>query len=171
MSDDIKYLTWDGDPANNVAPHRPSIAHLGDNDKENEPGFPPDPRYGITADGSNQRAWQLWALSKVVPAVKLSIRFDGGGAPYLHSVSGTMSEVSIVPGESFTVTDNGTGDTTISWSSDFMPPILTEPEACINGLTPGMISVQAGTQNVRVLTLSSAGAATNLPFTVSISGG
>ena len=166
MADDpITYNSWDGDSANGIDPHRPSVANVGDNDKENKPGQPNDPRYGYTAEALNQRSTQIAAIAKVTDAAIITVEFSSGTPVIVKAIGPSTA---IVDGTPFTVTDNGTGDTSIEWTSSTFPPFLRGPRVSIGGTTPGMPAVEEISNGVRVRTFNSAGAATDLPFTVDV---
>ncbi len=158
----IEYFCFDGDPANNVAPHRPSLDDVGGDSIEDFPGQPTDPRYWVTDKDENQRNQLLHGMAKVTPATIISVRFSGG-APFIYKHSQVRtSDATLTPA------DNGVGDTTITWAANSFPPELVEPRVSINGPTPGMASVELVANGVHVVTLDSSGAAADLPFTVEL---
>jgi len=155
----VDYFTYDGDPGNGVDPHRPSIDDLGTDTLEDFPGEPVDPRYGVNSEAENQRNRVGAALAKTTAPLELSVRFSAG-APFIYKNVQLRTTSATI-----TVTDNGTGDTSLTWPANSFPAQILEPGGCINGDTVGMIAIESITNGVRVRTLSSAGAAADLPFT------
>jgi len=165
MADDqITYLSWNGDSANGIDPHRPSIAQCGDNDKVDKPGHPVSPIYGISAPALNQRSWQIAAQAKVAAAAIVSVEFTGS-TPIVVKATGPADAIAPII---FTVTDNGLGDTTIAWPVSTLVPLLRNAMVSINGDTPGCAAIAESTNQVRVRTTDHAGNAVDLPFTFSV---
>lgn len=162
-ADDLSYYCWDGDPSNGIAPHRPSVAQLGDDDKEDEPEGLPDPRFGNTAAASNQRARVIAGESKVADRLRITVRLDGSSDHFVHSVS--TPRTNFGTGD-ITLARPSTGVVELTWAADSFPPALTDPIAGINGASPGMASAEVIANGVRVHL--SDGSAANLPFTVHV---
>jgi hypothetical protein len=149
-----------------VVTRRPSVDDAGGDQKVDDAAYPPDPKEHATAAGWNQQSMQIAAMAKVVGACKLEVRFNAG-VPFLQRVSAPGNNVLL---ETFTVTDNGTGDTTITWPAYTFPEHICSP----TGLTlfSNSTSVVAGhveevTDGIRVRTFV-AGVASNVPFTITI---
>lgn len=156
MSSDL--LTWDESP-----PRRPGIDDVGGGQKVN--GVPaPDPVRMLTAEDCNQTAAQIAAMGRVVGVCKISVRFSGG-TPVLYKFSAPGSDVETA---TFTITDNGTGDTSITWPANTFPTLVVEAEAFVNGATPAMIAAESITNGVRVRTKSDAGVANDIAFTCTV---
>jgi hypothetical protein len=69
----------------------------------------------------------------------------------------------------FTVTDNGTGDTTITWPANTFPPPAYKPKASLNSDVAALAPVAFYVSNgVHVKTRNSAGTLTDMDFTVDI---
>jgi len=155
-------LTWDLAAADG-GPRRPSLEDVGGATHEDDAVFPPDPATMPYAAELNQWAMQVAAFGKVVPSLILSVEF-AGGAPAVVVASSPRSSVAL---GDFTVTDNGTGDTTITWPANTFPPEVTRPEVSINQDIGEMVgaTVTAVANGVRVRTYRSAGAY-DLAFTV-----
>lgn len=161
------FLTWDGDPANAIVPRRPSVEDAGGDQKLDAINvLPPDPIEHATAAQWNQQSKQIAALARVAESCKLEIRFSSG-APFVQNAPspGTLIALS-----TFTVVDNGTGDTSITWPAETFPPHACSP----TGLTmiSSSTSVVAGhlqeiTNGIRVRTFV-AGTPTDVPWTVDI---
>jgi uncharacterized phage protein gp47/JayE len=151
-------LTWDESP-----PRRPGLDDVGGGQKVN--GIPaPDPVRMLTAEDVNQFSAQIAGMGRVVAACKISVRFSAG-APVLYKFSAPGSDV--VSG-TFTLTDNGTGDTSIEWPANTFPTLVVEGEATVNGATPAMIAVETISNGVRVRTEDDTGTAVDVAFTVTV---
>lgn len=141
-------LTWD-DTTGGV--RRPSLADLGGADLEDDTSYPP------ATDGSelyalmcNQWTKQIAALGRVCPACVMTIAFSAG-APYIDKLA--SASANLVIGD-FTLTDNGSGDTTIAWAANKLPAMSTDPVAtpnAIGGDTTAQVSVVSAT-SIRVQT-------------------
>lgn len=119
-------LTYDDDP-----PHRPALSELGGGAKENATGKQaPDPVKMATAEDFNQFSKQHEAANRVLPLAVLWVRFSTG-TPAIHVVQALGSEVEAA---SFMVTDDGNGNTLISWKTGTGAP---------DGALPGAVGVEA----------------------------
>lgn len=156
-------LTWDlavGDGG----PQRPTLAAMGEAALVDDADYPPVAPTMPTSLMLNQWQRQLAAQGKVIAALVVSIRFSGG-TPSVYKF--TTPGDTMVLGD-LTVTDNGTGDTTIAWPSNMLPVSVAEPVVGVNGSTPGQASAEMPTAtSVRVRT-NNAGVAADLAFTVRI---
>ncbi len=148
-------------------PRRPSTDDLGGDDKLDDADFPPDPVEHPTAAGHNQIVKVIAGLSRTAAACKLEIDFSGG-APFVKDAGGLSSN--IIQATFETPTDNGNGDTTVSWPADTFPPAIVSP----NGLTLYSSSTQvvAGhvqklTNGIRVRTFVN-GVATDVPWSINL---
>ncbi len=110
-----------------VPPRRPSLDDLGGADYENDPLAPPDHRTMPNAEATNEGARSLAGLNRVSPVAVLHVTFPAG-APAIQSVRGART--SIAPSD-FTVTDNGVGDTSITWSANLLPASTMPPIATL----------------------------------------
>lgn len=162
------FLVFDGgtDVSGTQLPRRPSTDDLGGDKKQDDNEFPPDDVEHFTAAGWNQIVQVVAALAKTIAVCKLEIRFVTG-APYVARASAPGTAIAL---GTFTVTDNSTGDTTITWPANTFPPAACSP----TGLTLLSSStavldghVEEVTNGVRVRT-KSAGAATDIPWTLVI---
>lgn len=153
-------LTWDRAAADGGA-YRATITDLGDATLENDPGEPP-PTDGteLYDDMCNQWAKQIAAVNRTMDGVKFTIAFDGGGAPFIDRVqaAGTLIDAS-----TFTLTDNGNGDTTVAWDAGDFPALTCDPRAWMgedgSWLHPTAVIVTA--TSIRVRTRVLAGTLTN----------
>lgn len=166
------FLTWDGGTGDEGTelPRRPSTDDLGGDEKLDNDEKPPDDIEHFTAGGWNQKVKQLVALARVAAACKLEIRFDGGGVPFVNRATAAGSAVSRT---TFTPTDNGNGDTTITWPANTFPPSTVSPSGLtLLWTTRALGVVEEVTNGVRVRTweLDASGNATaaNIPWTLAI---
>lgn len=156
------YLTWDGDPANGVTPRRPSTDDLGGDEKLDDDEYPPDEREHPTADGWNSKVKNGAAVGRVMPGCLVDVDFSAG-APFIARVSAASTLVVV---GSFTVTNNGDGDTTIEWNQDLFPPEVCRPSALTlygSGATALTGHIERLPTGVRVRTFD-AGTLTDIPF-------
>lgn len=158
MADAPAELTWDISP-----PRRPSLSDLGNAAIQDHASKPPDKATMPYADQLNQWAKQLERLAAMIEGVGLSITFAAGTPSVSQFVA--MRTTTVIG--DFTVTDNGAGDTTITWPANTFPPSVLGPIVSINSdsdaLAPRAFLVANG---VRVKTKDSAGVAADLNFTV-----
>ena len=155
-------LTWDT-AAEDGGARRPSLEDLGGaalEDDENDP--PPDTGEMHYALMDNQVIKQAQATAKVAPGAIVSVTFSGS-TPSITKAKGPGGAIATT---TFTPTDNGVGDTSITHAAGALPPQDCEPEGTVNGATPGMISVRSISNGVRVVTKDKDGNAVDLPFTV-----
>src|SRR5262245_60676525 len=121
-------LTWDISP-----PRRPSLDDCGGASIQDHAQFPPDRTTMPYAAQLNQWAKQIARMGGMVPAAKFSVTFSGG--------TPSISQFACMPTApeigDFTVTDNGAGDTTITWASGTFPTSTLSPEATRNGGASG----------------------------------
>ena len=161
------YFTIDGDPPNSIAPRRPGIQDVGGAAFVDDQAYPPDPTTFPSAKDENQKEWLIVGLAAVAPVAVLTIDLTSGN-PVLASLA-TMSQV-VVPA-TFTLTDNGNGDTTISWPAGTFPPSYGRPRITLDSdgafLAPTYV---LSTNSLRVKTRNSAGTLTNASFTLVLTG-
>jgi hypothetical protein len=158
----IEDLTYDLATA-----RRPSIEDLGGVGFVDDEAHPP-PRDGtyLYKEVVIQLVKQVHALAKMVPLFRMTVDFNAG-APYILTLD-CPSEV-LVAGD-FTLTDNGTGDVTIEWTADDVPPVSTGPLASVNLSTTSDVSISPAlitTSSVRVR-VKVAGAASDTAFTLQV---
>lgn len=104
----VDTLTFD-----DTTPHRAALVELGGAAKENSTAFPPDAVKHPTAPEFNQFAKQIAAFNRMTPLARLFVRIVGG----IPSVFAVQTPGSLVTVADFTPIDNGTGDTTIWWTT------------------------------------------------------
>lgn len=160
------FNTWNGgtDETGTVLPRRPSVDDMGGAGKQDNDEFPPDDVEHFTAAGWNQKAMQVPSLARVTASCLLDLQFTGS-TPYLAAISSPSDNVTIA---TFTVVDNGPGDTSVTWPANTFPPSVISP----SGLTVFGSAVVDGrvekiTNGVRVRTRS-AGSAADVPWTLQV---
>ncbi len=146
-------------------PRWPSLGDVGGASLEDDSKRPPDKTRMPYADQLNQWARLLEAYGRVLPAAVISVKFTTG-TPSIDSF------VAVRPGMTtpdFTVTDNGTGDTSITWAADTFPVPKTQPTVTINeaGAFDAPVGVRVS-NGVQVTTKDGAGSATDANFTVTV---
>ena len=152
-------------PYDDATPYRPSVDDLGGDamiDDANEPPGAGEPQAATWNNFVRVHAGR----ERTGESVRVTINFDGGGAPFVESAVGMRT--TLVPTD-FSLTDNGVGDTTIEWAVTLLPPQTMLPCAFQHSLTPGCIGATAPTGiSVRVVSTTHAGVADDIPFTVEI---
>jgi hypothetical protein len=163
-----EFLTFDGGIGDEgpELPRRPSTEDLGGDDKLDDAEHPPDPVEHPTAAGHNQMVRVIAALVKTAAVCKLEVRFSGG-TPYVARAPALGTAVTLT---TFTVVDNGTGDTTITWPANTFPAAACSPSG-LTLLTNSTAELSAGvdeiTNGIRVRTRSG-GAVADIPFTIDL---
>ena len=118
------------------------------------------------ADMLNGLQRAVAAHEKAVFTLGISVTFDGGGAPVVSQVTGGP-EAAII--STITPTDNGDGDTTLSWpAGTFAASILGPMSALNDGTVGGGITAALVANGVRVKTWTGAATPANRAFTVII---
>lgn len=146
------------------APRRPSLEDVGGATMEDDQARPPDPVTMPTAAKFNQHDRQIAAAHRVLPVLVLSLRFSSG-APIIDSFT-TLSTLPVTG--TFTVVDNGTGDTSITWPANTFPTPAVKPKGGVNGPTLGACAPELITNGVRIRTVNMSNVATDLPCTVEV---
>lgn len=149
-----------------VPPIRPGIDDVGGGNKQNATR-PPDPQRSLTAEDWNQLSKQGVELAAVAPMAMLSVKFTAG-APVIDQMTGMGTAAKTIG--TYTVTDNGNGDTSITWPAGTFPGRVAYHRAHLAGATVGMIACETLTNGVRVRTMTSAAIASDLPFVLDIMG-
>lgn len=161
-----KEYTWDFDlPA--TPARAASLTELGDAALADDAAYPPIPPEMPYADQLNQWALQLAGLNRVIHGISIAIHFTAG-TPAIQSVAAMSSLITTTWAQAnIIVTDNGTGDTTLTWPVGALPNPRAQPSAYVNasGPHPQPEAAIAGS-GVRVKTWNMASAATDLDFTV-----
>src|SRR5690606_34583815 len=148
-----EFLTWDGD--DDTPPRRPGVEDVGGDKKIDDDRHPPDPVIHPTAGGWNEKARQIPALARVSASAKLKVEFASGTSVLAQCAAASMK----VSPQIFTVTDNGIGDTTVTWPAETFPAAVCSP----TGLTVFHTTIAYGvceevTNGIRVRTFDAAGA-------------
>jgi len=156
-------LTWDQNP-----PMRPALSDLTGGTKANRPGKAPDPVTQPTAEEDNQRAAQIAGLAEVVPLARICVTITGG-VPAVSSVLAPGTNVGV---GNFIVTDNGVGDTTISWLATVLPavagfPSVTQADDVEIDRLRAFYTTLGGNQGVRIKSKLGA-AATDCNYAVNV---
>lgn len=153
-------LTWDIDP-----PRRPSIGDVGGATLQDHASKPPSKATMPYADQLNQWAKQIERLAACIPAAIFTVHFTGG-VPAIKLF--TAMRTTAVIGD-FTVTDNGDGDTSITWPANTFPPAVAYPMVAMNSdghwLAPVALPISNG---VQVKTYDSGAGAMDGDFTVAV---
>lgn len=155
-------LTWEIAIADGGA-RRPTIADLGGADFVDDDDYPP-PRDGSEpyATEYNQSKKQVRAVASVSPSAILTIDF-AAGVPFIDKL---MAPSSVLTAGDFTITDDGTGLTTIEWVSGTLPEIVCDPLVTANG--DGAVNAEVmGPTEILVRTFAS-GVAADVRFTIAI---
>lgn len=156
-------LTWDL-----ATPIRPALSDITGGTKANRPGKAPDPTTQPCAEEDNQRAQQIAGIARVVPMARVCVTITAG-TPAVTSVLAPGTNVAV---GNFIVTDNGNGDTTLSWLATVLPAVSGFPSAS-QGDDVAIDRVRAfyttlsGNQAVRIKTFLGA-VATDCNFAVDI---
>ena len=158
-------LTWDIAVIVGGA-RRPSVNDVGGTAWEDEDPEP-DTASMPYAAALNQQQKQIAAIGAVTDSARVSIHFTTG----TPSVIGATGPGSATVPNLFSLTDNGTGDTTIIWPAGSLPSSTPglQPSATVNAVGAFAICAVYVTNGVRVRTYtSSTGAAADADFTVNI---
>lgn len=107
---------------------RPTVEDLGGGAKINGP-VAPNPVTMVTADDANNWGLVGAGVAGVCPLAIVVVTQSGG----TYSVASVRAPGSGVVSGSFTVTKNGTGDVTLSWTSGALPGVI----ACSVSLQEG----------------------------------
>lgn len=121
-----------------------------------EPNFVTDP----CAAEDNQKSDLIVRYGTMVTLAKGSVHF-AGSVPSINKLGCVRSTVSIA---TFTVTDNGVGDTTIAWPAGTFPTAVVDHWAVVTGAVAAEIACETLTNSLRVRTKDNAGAAVDVAF-------
>lgn len=152
-------------------PFRPSLASLGGAAKRDDARFPPDPVTMPTAMNWNFIVQLLVAQAKFMPFISFIVDFISGTPTIVNvrSARPALEDPSL-----FTVTDQGSGLTRISWAAvaNQFPPRNDYPRIFVlddgSWLTPTFDITLAN--SVLVKTRDSSGAPADAPFVIDIFG-
>jgi hypothetical protein len=150
-------------PYDYATAHRPSLDDLGGDQKLEDTGAPPlagDPRACEWNNFSRLHA----AFARMLPAARVTVNF-AAGAPFVETLLSMGTELAATD---FTVTDNGTGDTTLTWAVGKLPSMSAQPTASCH-VASRLASAWAPTGlSVRVATYDAGGIAQDSRVTVDI---
>lgn len=152
-------------------PHRAALDELGGGAKENDAINKPDPVKHATAEDFNQFSKQIEAFNRTTPLARLFVSL-ASGSPVVTAVQAPGSGVVTAD---FTPIDNGTGDSTLWWTTGAGGKL---PAAVgVGGLTitsdvaideaRAFLTTSGGNPAVRVKT-KNGGSAVDANFTVEI---
>ncbi len=151
-----------------VPPRRPSLDDCGGGKLIDDAENPPDPETMPYAAQLNQLQKQVARFGGSVAVARFSIVFNAGTPSIGQFVCLPTGPIT----STFTVTDNGNGDTTISWPANTFPSSVLKPA----GLTLNEdVAAQApvawmpDANSVRVKTRNAAGTLTDIVFSVEVS--
>jgi len=167
-----KFNTWSGgtDPVTGlpVLPRRPSVEDVGCATLMNVAGSVADPQTMPEADGWNQRSWQISALCRMTPAVRVSVEFLLG-VPTITELVAMDDNMSLVSGHISVIQAlAGVGRTDITWVANALPPSMTLPWGGMQTGGVGVVSATPITNGIRVHTLNEAGAYANRNYTICV---
>ena len=124
----------------------------------------PEPSEMPTAAPWNTLTALAAAFGAVLAHTKISIHV-ASGTPGISLVG--SARTGVVAG-TFTVTDNGVGDTSITWAAGTFPPPVANPEVSVNTLASLAAVIAPIPNGVRVQVRNDAGALTDGDFTAVI---
>lgn len=149
------------------SPRRPTEEDFGGTEQEDDALFPPNPKLHPTADGWKGHTRMLAAAWRMLPVCRLPITFSGSAPAKGVPQAGDPD----ITSTTFTLADNGPGDTTITWPADTFPASTMPPQAFVNDPAHGswlQPTCEPVTNGVRVKTKNGAGVLTDIHFTISI---
>lgn len=148
-----------------ASPRRPTADDV-DATLEDDGVYPPATGMPY-ADQLNQGLKLARACGLMIYVAKIEVHF-AAGTPSVYGVNAAND--SIVPG-TFTVTDNGSGDTTITWPADTFPIATLSPTASVVDTSHGswlQPTCSTVTNGVRVKTRNSATTLADVNFIVKL---
>ena len=163
--------TWDGNP--NITPpatvpYRPGKDDFNGIALEDDAKSPPDASKMPTSALLNTWSALSVVFGRMIPNLVASVAYVSG-SPALDSFTAAPSAVD---SSTLTVARTGGGashgDVTVSWPANTFPAAITQPLVSINGTTPGIASVSAVGNGVRIVIQNTSGTGVDLPFTVTV---
>lgn len=146
-------------------PYRPGSADFNGSAKVDDSENPPDPTIMPSAAEYNTLTKLMVALGKVIPVAVVSIKFTAA-VPSIDLFSAPGSNVTL---PTFVVTDNGAGDTSITWPANTFPAPVAQPTVSLNQdanyAAPRVFAIANG---VRIKTPNLSGTLQDAAFTVCI---
>lgn len=147
-----------------TVPRRPAEEDIINGPKTNATATVPP--HMPAAEEYMQLARLAAAGHRMLPMVRLHLRFNGGGVPFVHAFACVRGDLEL---SDFTVTDVGTGITRVEWPAGTLPTDGTGAKATVNATT-GPFSVVADVivDGVEVRTWNGAGSLVNVNVTVEV---
>lgn len=147
-----------------VPPRRPTADDLGGLGKKNHATFTPNPVTMPTAEDWLEIVRMLVAAWSTAPVGVIPVTFIAG-APIVGTPS--CGNPAIVAA-TITPTDNGAGDTTLTWPANTFPNAICNPAVILNVTTGNwcMPRVIVGSNSVQVQTPNNAGTLADANFTL-----
>jgi hypothetical protein len=146
----IDYFSFEGNEDGGIAPHRPSVDDLGGESFENDTAYPPDDD-APCAEQQNEIDRVLAAVAGISPVLAFTLDFNSGD-PYIARFYCANRTVSM---SSLTLTDNGSGDTSVVYPEGKLPPAVLDPAAFNNAPTTVDsvgVTLNEATRTIRVVT-------------------
>lgn len=164
MSDILDYNPWHGDPGAAIAPHRPTLAQLGGGAYQDDQSDPPDPNTMPCAAMENVNEKTLSGMARTCDVAGFTVKF-AAGTPYIDKA--VFADEGIVIGD-ITVTDNGVGQTDLTWPADTFPVAALEAHGLTMNAIAGVRDSAAWliTNGIRIHTFDDLGIGVDCPFTV-----
>jgi len=127
---------------------KPTDADVGGTAKLDDAEFPPNPVTDATAADYMQIGQLARRAAIMSPTVTLVVHFTGS----TPAISAVYTKIATLVAGSFTVVDNGTGDTSITWAAGTFPSDSRGPVAHSWGVAyPSDATCWKVTHGVRVL--------------------
>lgn len=147
-----------------TTPRRPSEGDMLNGAKTNvTPVVPP---HMPAAEEYMQMARTIVALADMVPLAIIAIQFSAG-TPSVHSFISVRSDLLL---GDITLTDHGAGDTSVTLPAAKFPSSAMRPQVSLNAAvgTHRAPSAEPIANGARVRTTDGSGAATDIPFVLSL---
>jgi hypothetical protein len=149
-------------------PRRPALDDVGGASKEDDQVKPPDPVTMPCADDWNQIAQLAAYYGQVLPVAVVSVTYTTGTpvVSYFGAIDPNLTGGSVTP------TDNGDGDTTLSWAADTFPATNLNPAGLTLNESTAVerMSAVPVVNGVRVRTLDGSGTGVDCAFTIYLHG-
>ncbi len=152
----IDWFSFDGDGGSN-GPRRPSLDDLGGDQKINKTATPPGVT-GPSAEEWNERTRLVQAMAGICPVLAGTIDFVAGAPVWVKfwCINTTVAK------EDVTLSDNGVGDTTITYPEGKLPVSMMDPFPVMNedtAATTISAVLDEATRTIRVKTWDESAAA------------
>ena len=155
-----------------VPPRRPGLNDFEGAALTDDVEQPPNPGTDPTSAVWNTICRTLTALGMTAPVLCLGIT-GHVTQPFINAMACVVSAVTQTPVVggvfgTFTITRNSIGNVSITWPAGTFPAAAFPPTAFLNAPAAGMVTAFAIANGVTVITMTSAGALADLPFTVDV---